>query len=58
MSEEATDGPQIYEAIINAVKSGRLREPFSKSDFEAQCPGFGAGTYNAFLDEHAKGNPG
>jgi hypothetical protein len=42
--------------IVKAVSSGRLPEPFSKSDFAAQCSGFARGTYNAFLDKHAKGN--
>jgi hypothetical protein len=49
---------RVYEAIVRAVRSGQLPEPFSRSDFAAQCPGFGAGTYNAFLDKHAKRNPG
>ncbi|HEX7232098.1 MAG TPA: hypothetical protein VF452_16985, partial [Candidatus Binatia bacterium] len=29
-----------------------------KSDFKQACPGFGAGTYNAFLDKHMVANPG
>ncbi len=47
-----------YEAIVGAVKSGKLVEPFSKSEFRDACPGFGHGTYNAFLDKHSVGNPG
>jgi hypothetical protein len=31
----------VYGAIVAAVKSGRLREPFSKEDFRAACPGPG-----------------
>ncbi len=49
---------RVYKAIVNAVKVGSLAEPFSKYDFETTCPGFGAGTYNAFLDKHSEGNPG
>lgn len=49
---------RVYGAIVRAVKSGTLAEPFSKEDFQAACPGFGAGTYNAFLDKHSRGNPG
>lgn len=49
---------RVYEAIVRAVKSGVLPEPFSKDAFRAVCPGFGAGTYNAFLDKHSRNNPG
>jgi len=51
-------GHKAYSAIVKAVGDGRLCEPFSKADFEEECPGFGMGTYNAFLDKHAVGNPG
>jgi len=51
-------GHKVYSAIVRAVGDGRLREPFSKTDFERGYPGFGRGTYNAFLDKHAVGNPG
>lgn len=37
---------------------GDLSEPFAASDFEAACPGSGAGTYVAFLAKQAVGNPG
>lgn len=48
----------MYAAIINAVRSGRLHEPFGRAEFVAACPGFGKGTYRAFLDKHRIGNPG
>ena len=51
-------GHKVYKSIIDAVKSGRLREPFSKSEFEIACSGLGKGTYNAFLYKHRLGNPG
>jgi hypothetical protein len=49
---------KVYEAIVKAVSSTKLKEPFSKADFRKACPGFGQGTYNAFLDKHSVGNPG
>lgn len=49
---------KVYKAIICAVKTGVLMEPFSKDDFRKACIGFGQGTYNAFLDKHSEGNPG
>jgi hypothetical protein len=48
---------KVYGAIVKAIRSGRLKEPFSKKDFENSCPGLGHGTYNAFLDKHAVDNP-
>lgn len=44
---------RVYEAIVREVKNGSLNEPFSRDNFRASCPGFGKGTYNAFLDRHA-----
>lgn len=48
----------VYSAIVRAVKSKRLREPFGSKEFRATCPGFAEGTYNVFLNKHRKGNPG
>jgi len=48
---------RVYSAIVYAVKSGRLKEPFSREDFRKACPSFGEGTYTAFLDKHRRGNP-
>jgi len=48
---------RVYRAIVNAVKAGKLKEPFSVEDFKRACPGFGEGTYNAFLYKHRRGNP-
>jgi hypothetical protein len=48
---------RVYGAIVAAVRSGRLTEPFSKADFKRVCPGFGAGTYQAFLAPSARSNP-
>lgn len=48
----------VYSAIVRAVKSGHLREPFEIKEFRIACPGFGEGTYQAFLYKHRKGNPG
>ncbi len=49
---------RVYKSIVDAIKSGRLREPFTLQDFKNECPGFGKGTYNAFLHKHRVGNPG
>jgi hypothetical protein len=49
---------KVYRAIVDAVRAGELREPFSKAGFRNACPGLGPGTYNAFLNKHAEGNPG
>jgi hypothetical protein len=46
----------VYGAIVAAVKTGRLREPFSKRTFRTACPGLGEGTYSAFLWKHRRGN--
>ena len=40
---------EVYECIVKAVKNGNMKEPFSAGDFEKACPGFGIGTYRAFL---------
>jgi hypothetical protein len=49
---------KVYRSIINAVKQGKLIEPFGSNDFRRSCPGLGEGTYNAFLYKHRKDNPG
>jgi hypothetical protein len=49
---------KVYEAIVKAIKTGKLTEPFTMQDFQMSCPGLGNGTYNAFLYKHSKGNPG
>jgi hypothetical protein len=49
---------KVYSAIVEAVRAGKLAEPFSNNDFRAACPGLGNGTYAAFLDKHSEENPG
>ena len=49
---------KVYSAIVQAVKSGQLKEPFGQDDFRRACPGLGEGTYKAFLHKHRKGNLG
>jgi hypothetical protein len=49
---------KVYASLVSVIRDGKLREPFSNKDFRAACPGLGEGTYNAFLDKHARGNPG
>jgi len=49
---------KVYTCIVKAVKSGRLKEPFTRDDFKKACPDFGRGTYNTFLWKHSLGNSG
>jgi hypothetical protein len=49
---------KVYSAIVQAVKKGQLKEPFTQEDFRRACPGLGEGTYQAFLHKHRKDNPG
>lgn len=49
---------KIYLSIVDAVKNGKLEEPFNKDDFRTACPDFAEGTYNVFLKKHRVGNPG
>ena len=49
---------KVYKAIVTAIRWRKLREPFSQLDFRNVCPGFGKGTYQAFLHKHSEGNPG
>lgn len=49
---------KVYDAIVGAIRDGRLIEPFDQADFRSSCPELGEGTYNAFLSKHARGNPG
>ena len=51
-------GHKVYSAIVRAVKTGRLKEPFGQKEFRLACPGFADGAYRAFLNKHRKGNPG
>ena len=48
----------VYSAIVRAVKSSQLKEPFGKQEFKSSCLGFKEGTYLNFLNKHRKGNPG
>jgi hypothetical protein len=49
---------KVYSAIVQAIKSSKLKEPFGQDDFRRACPGLGEGTYNAFLYKHRRDNPG
>jgi hypothetical protein len=41
---------------VQAIRANRLKEPFGCGDFKNACPGFGEGTYKAFLYKHKIGN--
>jgi hypothetical protein len=47
---------EVYTAIVEAVKQGKIIEPFSKEDFHKVCTQFAEGTHNNFLRKHRKGN--
>ena len=49
---------RVYMGIVEAVREGRLKEPFTTEDFRKACPGLGAGTYRTFLYKHRLSNPG
>ena len=42
--------------ICEAVRTGRLSEPFSSSHVKTTCPGWADQTYRTFLAKHAEGN--
>lgn len=44
---------ETYQAVVEAVTKGALTEPFSTADLRRACPGFGDGTYRAFLWKHS-----
>ena len=44
--------------IYEAVRQGRLSEPFGAKAVKLACPGWPEGTYRTFLPKHAEGNPG
>jgi len=48
----------VYFKIVDAVKTGKLEEPFTREEFKRACPSLGQGTYQAFLNKHRRGNPG
>jgi len=47
-------GTEIYEA----VRSGKLSEPFDAAAVKRACPDWADRTYQVFLAKHADGNPG
>ena len=42
--------------IYQAVKSGRLVEPFNAASLKDACPGWADHTYPTFLGKHSVGN--
>jgi len=49
---------RMYGSIVEAVKRGILREPFSANDLRKVCSGFAHETYRTFPYKHRLGNPG
>lgn len=46
----------VYKTIIKAVKSGKLKEPFSAKDLIKSCPEINVKTCNTFLYNHVIDN--
>ena len=44
--------------IYEAVRQGRLSEPFDAKAVRRACPGWANRTYFVFLSKHVVGNPG
>ncbi len=51
-------GHKVYNSIVEAIRTGKLKEPFTSDDFRKACRGFAEGTYKVFLNKHRVGNPG
>ncbi len=47
---------RLASEIYDAVKSGKLKQPFDATMVKAACPGWEQHTYFTFLGEHAVGN--
>lgn len=48
---------RFVQDIKEAVRTGRLKEPFRASDVKVACPGWSDRTYSNFLPKHRRGNP-
>ena len=50
--------PDVYKSIVKAVKSGKLKEPFSKEDIYKACKAddLKKSTCNSYPTKHLKGN--
>jgi len=42
---------RVYSAIVHAVNSRRLKEPFGPNEFRDACPGLGVGTWWIWLSK-------
>jgi hypothetical protein len=43
--------------VYQAVRSGKLAQPFSAEAVKLACPGWAEGTYRNFFNKHRVGNP-
>ena len=43
--------------VYEAVRSGKLAQPFSAEAVKRACPGWAEGTYRSFFNKHRVGNP-
>ena len=49
---------EIEEDIRQAVRDGKLQEPFRSKDVKEAYPGWGDNTFPTFLPKHRGGNSG
>jgi len=47
---------KLASEIYEAVKCGKLKQPFDATMVKAACPGWGQHTYFTFLGKHVVGN--
>ena len=55
--QSVSDGRKFIQDILNAVKMGRLKEPFFPDDIKRAVPLWNKGTYKLFPWKHCLQNP-
>lgn len=48
---------KLYRCIKEAVKNGKLKEPFMKNAIKELCPDFKDATYSNYFTKHRVDNP-
>jgi hypothetical protein len=49
---------KLYRCIVEAIKKGKLKEPFTAKDVRRVCPQIAQNTPGTFLPKHRRNNPG
>jgi hypothetical protein len=56
--EDRGRGMKLFESeVYEAVRSGKLAQPFSADSVKRACPGRAEGTYRNFFNKYRVGNP-